>query len=76
MRSSPPLAGTLALASLLIGAGGFAAVLMRIGGVEMFAAFPVSALTATAAWLALGAPVSRRSLNRGGSGAAPPGRRQ
>lgn len=62
MKTHRPLAGALALLSILLGAGGFVAVMVHVGGVWALLAFPASALAAVAGWLALGAPRSRRDL--------------
>ena len=62
MQSQRPLAGVLALLSIVLGSGGFACVMSEVGGVWPFAAFPASAIAAVAGFLALGAPRSRRDL--------------
>ena len=62
MESHRPLAGALALLSILLGIGGFAAVMSHVGGVWPLFAFPASAVAATAGFFALGAPRSRRDL--------------
>ena len=62
MQSQRPLAGVLALLSILLGLGGFACVMSEVGGVWPFAAFPASAIAAVAGWVALGAPRSRRDM--------------
>jgi hypothetical protein len=62
MKAHRPLAGALALLSILLGAGGFAAVMSHVGGFWPLLAFPVSAIAAFAGWLALGAPRTRRDL--------------
>jgi hypothetical protein len=53
-----PLAGALALATFVLAGVGFAFRDQLFGIVLLVAAVPV----AVAAWLALGAPVSRRGL--------------
>jgi hypothetical protein len=62
MKAHRPLAGVLALLSILLGAGGFAAVMSHIGGFWPLLAFPASGIAAFAGWLALGAPRTRRDL--------------
>jgi hypothetical protein len=62
MQSHRPLAGVLALMSILLGAGGFALVMSHVGGFWPLLAFPASAIAAVAGFLALGAPRSRRDL--------------
>jgi len=62
MPSHRPLAGTLALLSILLGAGGFACVMSHVGGVWALLALPASAIAAVAGFYALGAPRSRRDL--------------
>ncbi len=56
MQPHRPLAGVLALLSILLGAGAFVCVLCHVGGLLPFLGFPASAIVATAGWLALGAP--------------------
>ncbi len=65
MRCNRPLAGFLALLSIVLGLGGFACVMAQVGGAWAFLAFPVSAIAAVGGWLALGAPRSRRDLQVG-----------
>jgi hypothetical protein len=62
MNPHRPIAGALALLSIVLGAGGFAAVMAHAGGFWPLLAFPASAVAAVAGWLALGAPRSRRDL--------------
>jgi hypothetical protein len=62
MQSHRPLAGALALLSILLGAGGFACVMAHVGSAWPFLAFPASAIAAVAGFFALGAPRSRRDL--------------
>ena len=62
MKSHRPLAGVLTLLSILLGSGGFACVMVHVGGIWAFAAFPASAIAAVAGFVALGAPRSRRDL--------------
>ena len=62
MQAHRPLAGVLALLSILLGAGGFACVMSHVGGAWALLAFPVSASAAVAGFFALGAPRSRRDL--------------
>jgi len=62
MRPHRPLAGVLALLSIVLGLGGFACVMLQVGGAWAFLAFPASAIAAVAGWLALGAPRSRRDM--------------
>jgi hypothetical protein len=62
MRSHRPLAGALALLSILLGAGAFVGVMSHVGGLLPFLGFPVSAIAAVAGFVALGAPRSRRDL--------------
>ena len=62
MEPHRPLAGVLALLSIVLGLGGFACVMAHVGGFWPFAAFPASAITAVAGFVALGAPRSRRDL--------------
>ena len=62
MKAHRPLAGALALLSIVLGAGGFAAVMSHVGGAWPLLAFPAGAIAAVAGWLALGAPRSRREL--------------
>ena len=61
MKPHRPLAGVLALLSILLGAGGFACVMSHVGGVWALLAFPASAIAAVAGFVALGAPRSRRN---------------
>ena len=46
MQSHRPLAGVLALLSILLGAGGFALVMSHVGGFWPLLAFPASAIAA------------------------------
>jgi hypothetical protein len=62
MASHRPLAGVLALLSIVLGVSGFACVMAHVGGAWAFLAFPASAIAAIAGWLALGAPRSRRDM--------------
>ena len=62
MQSHRPLAGALALASIVLGLGGFACVMAHMGGFWPFLAFPASAIAAVGGFVALGAPRSRRDL--------------
>jgi hypothetical protein len=62
MRSHRPLAGVLALLSILLGLGAFVCVMSGVGGFWPFLAFPASAITAVAGFVALGAPRSRRRM--------------
>lgn len=62
MPRNRPLAGFFALLSIVLGLGGFACVMLQVGGVWAFLAFPASAIAAVAGWLFLGAPRSRRDL--------------
>lgn len=62
MRPIRLLAGVLALASLLLGAAAEIASLRHFGGPLGLVLFGVAIAVAVLAWLALGAPVSRRSL--------------
>ncbi len=66
MKLHRPLAGALALSSIVLGAGAFACVMSHVGGFWALLAFPASAITAVAGWLALGAPRSRRELEPAG----------
>ena len=63
MPSDRPLAGVFALFSILLGAGAFVCVMLQVGGIWPFVAFPASAIAAVAGWLALGAPRSRRDMD-------------
>ena len=62
MQSHRPLAGALALLSILLGAGGFAYLMAQVGGGWAFIWFPTSAIAAVLGFFALGAPRSRRDL--------------
>jgi hypothetical protein len=62
MQPHRPLAGVLALLSVVLGAGAFALVMSRVGGVWPFLAFPASAIAAVGGFVALGAPRTRRDL--------------
>ncbi len=62
MQPHRPLAGVFALLSILLGAGGFACVMLQAGGVWAFLAFPASAIAAFIGFLALGSPRTRREL--------------
>jgi hypothetical protein len=62
MQSHRPLAGVLALLSILFGAGAFFCVMFHVGGLAPFLGFPASAIAAFAGFVALGAPRSRRDL--------------
>jgi hypothetical protein len=63
MKPHRPLAGVLAVLSILLGAGGFACVMAHVGGFWPFLAFPASAVAAFIGFLALGALRSRRDLD-------------
>ncbi len=62
MKSHRPLAGALALLSIVLGAVGFVCVMAHVGGFWPLLAFPASAIAAVAGWLALGAPRTRRDM--------------
>jgi hypothetical protein len=62
MQSYRPLAGVFALLSIVLGLGGFACVMLQVGGLWTFLAFPASAIAAVVGWLFLGAPRSRRDI--------------
>jgi len=62
MKSHRPLAGVLALLSVVLGLSGFALVMAQVGGAWAFLLFPASAIAAVAGWLALGAPRTRRDM--------------
>jgi hypothetical protein len=62
MESHRPLAGAFALLSILLGSGGFVAVMSHVGGLWPFLAFPASAIAAFVGFVFLGAPRSRRDL--------------
>ena len=62
MKTNRPLAGALALSSILLGAAGFAAVMAHAGGFWPLLGFPASAVAAVGGWLALGAPRTRHDL--------------
>jgi hypothetical protein len=60
MRCIQPLAGLLALASLLLGGAAEVLSVRHLGGVLGLVLFGVAAVVAVLAWLALGAPVTHR----------------
>ncbi len=62
MQPHRPLAGFFALLSIVLGLGGFACVMLQVGGLWAFLAFPASAIAAVVGWLFLGAPHSRRDM--------------
>jgi hypothetical protein len=62
-RPIRPLAGLLAVASLLIGAAAEVLSVRHLGGPLGLVLFGVAAVVAVLAWLALGAPVTRRSAS-------------
>jgi hypothetical protein len=62
MKPHRPLAGFFALLSILLGAGAFVCVMLQVGGLWPFLAFPASAVAAVVGFVFLGAPRSRRDL--------------
>ena len=62
MPCNRPLAGFFALLSIVLGIAGFALVMLQIGGLWPFLAFPASAISAVVGWMFLGAPRSRHDL--------------
>ena len=59
MRQNKPLAGSLALATVMLGALAELLTLLHLGGWFGIALFGVAAVVGVVAWLALGAPVRR-----------------
>jgi hypothetical protein len=62
MVPNRPLAGLLALGSLLLAAAGEGLVLSHTAGAAGLVLLGYAPLAAAAAWLALGAPRTRRDL--------------
>jgi hypothetical protein len=70
MQRHRPLAGFFALLSIVLGAGAFVYVMLDVGGLWPFLAFPASAIAAYVGFLFLGAPRTRRDLERARAGSA------
>lgn len=64
MRSRRPLAGALVLLTVLLAGAGELLVLRHIGGWLGLALLAAAVGSAVAAWLALGAPVTRQQILR------------
>lgn len=62
MRPNRPLAGLLALGSIAFGVVAEVLVVRNVAGPLGIALLAVAALTAIAAWLVLGAPMTRADL--------------
>ena len=62
-RRIAPLAGLLALATIILAAGGEALVLTHVAGALGLIMLACGAAAGIAAWIALGAPRTRRDIS-------------